>query len=299
VKNSHYGLAASLSVALTTFSSTPSLAGDPTSAGQVSIGTPPGFNSYGGLWNNALNAEFNFSQYTLLTTSSGTRTYLNVPSVAGPNNGEAILFRTDNSGTIRDPDGGLSLAYLTPGTAGGFYAYNVTAIDSLFANDIAISTANASKPGGGAWLSNSDERVKKDITEFTQGLAELEQVRPVSFKYNGLGDTVLDGKTYVGVVAQDLQRILPSMVTERKTKLHKDDAATTAIRQVDPSAFTYLLINSVKDLSSQVKELRAQERSMEEQIKVLESQNRLLARLAGEQRPEVAALGIASARLQK
>ena len=99
--------------------------------------------------------------------------------------------------------------------------------------------------------------MKRDVKDFRQGLAELRDVHPVKFKYNGLGGTTDDGTEYVGVVAQELEKILPAMVTSMKAKLHKEDAVETEIKMVDPSEFTYLLINAVQE---QQKTIELQER---------------------------------------
>jgi hypothetical protein len=92
----------------------------------------------------------------------------------------------------------------------------------------------------------SDSRVKKDVKDFERGIRELMRVRPVHFKYNGLGGTEDNGKEYVGVIAQELEQVLPGMISARKRKLNKTDAAETEIKTVDPSDFTYMLINAVK-----------------------------------------------------
>ena len=106
---------------------------------------------------------------------------------------------------------------------------------------------DAVKPGGGSWTAYSDERVKRDVKDFRSGLADLLRVRPVSYVYNGLGGTVDDGKRHVGVIAQELEKVLPSMVTSRKGKLRPADSEETDIRTVDPSDFTYILINAVQE----------------------------------------------------
>jgi trimeric autotransporter adhesin len=116
----------------------------------------------------------------------------------------------------------------------------------------------AEKTGGGSWSSISDERVKKNIVPFSQGLEMIEHVKPISFQYNGLGDTANDGKTFVGVKAQDVEVFAPQMVSTRRGKLHPTDTNETDIKVVDPSNFTYALINSVKELSAEVKDLQAQ-----------------------------------------
>jgi hypothetical protein len=88
--------------------------------------------------------------------------------------------------------------------------------------------------------------VKRDVADYSQGLPELLKVRPVRFKYNGLAGTTNDGKEFVGVIAQELEKVLPTMVSTRMAKLHPNDAKATAIEQVDPSDFTFLLINAVQ-----------------------------------------------------
>jgi hypothetical protein len=117
-------------------------------------------------------------------------------------------------------------------------------------NDTNARTGNGSawKPGGNMWSSNSsDLRTKKDIRDFRQGLAEVLRVRPVTYKYNGLGGTQDDGMEYVGVIAQELEKVAPTMVLTRKALLHNSDANPTDIKTVDPSAFTYMLINAIQE----------------------------------------------------
>jgi len=115
----------------------------------------------------------------------------------------------------------------------------------------------AFKAGGGSWSAISDARVKEAVSTFEPGLTEVEQVRPVKFRYNGLGGTVADGKEHVGVIAQELERVAPYMVQTTKTKLRASDPAETDLKTVDPSALTYMLVNAVKDLSRQNRELKA------------------------------------------
>ena len=99
---------------------------------------------------------------------------------------------------------------------------------------------------GGSWTAISDQRVKRDVKDFHGGLSELLRVRPVSYKYNGLGGTVDDGKEHVGVLAQDLENVFPVMVGSSKGRLHPTDVEETDIKEVNPSNFTYVLINAVQ-----------------------------------------------------
>jgi hypothetical protein len=136
-----------------------------------------------------------------------------------------------------------------------FRAGNVDLMSISAPGGLRVQTT-ASKPGGGSWAVLSDRRVKKDIAPFQHGLATLEKIRPVSFRYNGLAETRETENPFVGVVAQELEPVLPFMVTSSPKKLHAQDATPTNLREVDPSAFTYVLINAVKELSAENKEMK-------------------------------------------
>jgi hypothetical protein len=107
----------------------------------------------------------------------------------------------------------------------------------------------ASKPGGGSWATFSDARLKKDVTPFSDGLSTLLKIKPVNFKYNELTDHKSEEK-YVGVLAQELKEVAPFMVSVSSSDKRSDDYL-----MVDPSAFTYILINSVKEQQAQMDEL--------------------------------------------
>jgi trimeric autotransporter adhesin len=143
-------------------------------------------------------------------------------------NGIAVYaLSTGSYAVYADPSGTSKIAYYG---AGG----------------IQLTGSMAEKVNGGMWTAPSDRRIKKDVKDFERGVNDLMRVHPVRFKYNGLGGTEDNGKEYVGVLAQELEQIVPSMVHTRKAKLHKDDVDDTDIKLVDPSDFTYVLINAVK-----------------------------------------------------
>lgn len=108
------------------------------------------------------------------------------------------------------------------------------------------ATGAAYKPGGGAWATLSDRRVKQQVMPFDDGLNLVKAIQPVTFQYNGLGGTADIGKVYVGVIAQDLQAVAPYMVD-----------ASGEYLTVDPSAFTYMLLNAVKEQQAQIDALQS------------------------------------------
>lgn len=92
------------------------------------------------------------------------------------------------------------------------------------------------------------------------------KVRPVTFHYikeTGHNTSV----EYVGVIAQELQKIVPSMVSE--TELELTNGSNENYLTVDPSAFTYMLINAVQELKRENDDLRNELIKQQEQIELL------------------------------
>lgn len=123
------------------------------------------------------------------------------------------------------------------------------------------ATGAAFKPGGGAWATLSDRRLKHDIQPYAKGLDLVLAVRPVTYQYNGLGGTADIGQVYTGVIAQELQAVAPEMVQPRGDYL-----------SVDPSAFTYALINAVQQQQSQIEELKKAQAELAAQVEAIRTQ---------------------------
>ncbi len=51
----------------------------------------------------------------------------------------------------------------------------------------------------------------------------------------------------MGVIAQELEKVLPDMIGTKLVKLRKDDKSNTAIKTLDPTNFTYVLIKAVQE----------------------------------------------------
>ena len=97
--------------------------------------------------------------------------------------------------------------------------------------------------------------MKQDINPFSDGLSVLKGIRPVTFRYNGKLGYPTD-KTYVGVIAQEIQSVAPYTVDTYRARLDPDDAEETDILRFDGSALTYIAINAIKELDAKVDELQ-------------------------------------------
>jgi hypothetical protein len=118
------------------------------------------------------------------------------------------------------------------------------------ASGIESNTDNVFKPTAGSWLGISDERLKTNIVDYSQGLAAIKSLRPVNFKFKDevfFGSTSLAEKTNhkvcTGFIAQEVEKTeLANMVIE----------GSNGYKTLDVSEVTYALVNAVKELSEKL-----------------------------------------------
>jgi thymidine kinase len=123
------------------------------------------------------------------------------------------------------------------------------------------STALIDAAGGAVYAGNnsanfsttSDRRIKKNIVDNNIGLEAINQVRVRNFEYRTSDEidelpkeSAIDKEgTQLGVIAQEIQQILPDVVNQE----------STGCLTVDPDNMTWYLVNAVKQLSAKVEEL--------------------------------------------
>ena len=90
----------------------------------------------------------------------------------------------------------------------------------------------------------SDKRLKTDISNIENGLEKVMQMQGVYYKRNDQDDA----KMKVGVLAQDMETIVPEVV------LTADDEMQT--KSVDYGKLTAVLIEAIKDLKAEIDELK-------------------------------------------
>jgi len=94
----------------------------------------------------------------------------------------------------------------------------------------------------------SDERLKENINIVTNALDKVSQLNGVTFNW------INDGEASAGVIAQNIEKVLPSAVKEKELPLHYEGAV---YKTVEYSQITALLIESIKELKEQNNQLRA------------------------------------------
>jgi len=140
-------------------------------------------------------------------------------------------------------------------------SFNIENTVKLFvqASRAGFTFSQVEKVGGGPFAAYSDRRYKQDITEYSLGLASVEQLNPVTYRYTAefmKADT--PSQSFVGLIAQDVEQ------TDFSASVTEDESG---YKIIDNNQITYALINAVKELSATVTELKDKVAELEAKVK--------------------------------
>jgi hypothetical protein len=143
--------------------------------------------------------------------------------------------------------------YIKNNDLGGFtgaleFYTNGTGATNLYGNVKGLEVRNGTAlTATGSVGSYSDARLKNNITAFTDGLNVISKINPVQFYYNA--DAPFKTNTQqTGIIAQELEKVAPYMI-EKNNQGGYDD-----LRSVNNQAYTFLLINAVKEQQLQIEQ---------------------------------------------
>jgi hypothetical protein len=126
--------------------------------------------------------------------------------------------------------------------------------------DDLIVDNEAFKPGGGAWSSFSDKRLKKNVKPLNGTLDKLLKLRGVSYQWN---EPEKYGKltgTQVGLIADEVEEVFPDWVG-----IDSSGYKTLSIR-----GFEALAIEALREVQQANDELKSTNRALEKRLKALE-----------------------------
>ena len=108
-----------------------------------------------------------------------------------------------------------------------------------------------------SWSTTSDERIKKNIVDYNEGLSKILNVRVRNFEYrteeeitafeNPRSAKVDKQGIQLGVIAQELEQVIPRAVSE----------TSDGVKVVNDDDLIWHLVNAVKELSSEKTALKA------------------------------------------
>ena len=102
-----------------------------------------------------------------------------------------------------------------------------------------------------SWATTSDQRLKKNIVDNNEGLEKINAIRVRNFEYRLPEevdaelkpiDAIKKSGVQIGVIAQELQEVLPECVKQE----------STGVLSVNPDNLTWYLVNAIKDLKALV-----------------------------------------------
>jgi hypothetical protein len=160
-----------------------------------------------------------------------------------------------SSASLPTPPNGLSL--YTGANVGVINSYNSSgAVADLYlgASKVLITYLGTGTVYSNAgFLTNtnpSDERLKENIDDLGYGLAEILQLRPVT--YNWINDTANQGKQF-GFIAQEVQEIMPDLINEFTITEDEEEVVRLGL---DKEAIFVAMVNAIKELKAEIEILK-------------------------------------------
>ena len=142
-----------------------------------------------------------------------------------------------------------------------------------------------------AYYQASDAKLKKNINDFTSGLSIINQLKPKTYyynsdKYNAMG---LNKHLNYGFLAQDLEKVVPEMVTTQKALVSKDASGRhyEDVKLVSNMVLIPILTKAVQEQQAQIDELKT----------MVEKLTQSFAAVTGSQDNAVASVNVSSATL--
>jgi hypothetical protein len=115
-----------------------------------------------------------------------------------------------------------------------------------------LASNSAAKPTDSLWTIASDKRIKKNISDFTDGLSIVMQLKPRTYQYNGMGGKGYDDTgTHIGLVAQEVEPIAPYMVETSKGII--GGVQVSDFKNYQGHALPFILVNAIQEQQGIIK----------------------------------------------
>lgn len=161
----------------------------------------------------------------------------NAPDISG-NNAARIAVNTDST------------------TAGSMLFQVGTAVTGAMATNFAMYATGDFHADGNVIAystSVSDERLKDDIQPITGALDAVDALRGVTFTWN---DGSRQGKRDYGLIAQEVEKVIPEVVHETGLPLMKGEDDKTLYKTIDYDKLVSVLVEAISELRAEVEALK-------------------------------------------
>jgi len=122
---------------------------------------------------------------------------------------------------------------------------------------------SADKPGGGSWGTYSDRRLKNLNGSYSSGLSQVLRINPIRYRYkadNAMG--IHDTDEHIGVVAQDVQKVIPEAVTEN----------SKGYLLVNNDPIIWSMLNAIKEQQREIRDLKSELRATRQSLQKVKAQ---------------------------
>jgi hypothetical protein len=169
----------------------------------------------------------------------------------------AYLYATGNDFAIGNATSAKDLVFFTGGTAASNERVRVTATTIQPGADNSISNGTSARRWSVVYAANgtiqtSDVRLKTNITNLQYGLKEVMQLQPVAYDWKD------NSGHKIGLIAQEVRKVVPEVVLGDETKENLG---------MNYAELVPVLINSVKELKTEITELQKQIAELKKQTK--------------------------------
>jgi len=185
----------------------------------------------------AVNADFNniFINGSPLTSSGATSlASLSDVSLSSLLNGQSLLYNSTSSKWVNGTPASFSSA-----------SFATTGSNTFIGNQ--IITGSISATSDITAFSTSDKQLKDNITLIPNSLEKITKIGGYTFDWNDKQDIYEVGSHDIGVIAQEIEEILPEVVTTRDN----------GYKAVKYEKIVPLLIEAIKELKAEVDDLKS------------------------------------------
>lgn len=182
---------------------------------------------------------------------SGTQTFQNAAgskTMLVLNAANSVDLNYNNNTKLQTTNTGISVTGNVRSSAGAIITGSIFVSGSIGADEGAISASgDIIADGDVVAFNSSDERLKDNIEVIQGSLDKIDGIRGVEFDWNEKSPGWARERGHdVGVIAQEVQKVIPEIVVERKN----------GYLGVDYKRIVPLLIESIKELKQEVEILK-------------------------------------------
>ena len=173
---------------------------------------------------------------------------------ANPSDGSRIWFEIrgqKENNTGGDTKGRIEM-YINPGTNSMTEVMKIESNGDMYTNDGTVHSLA------------SDSRVKSDVADLTDGLTILNQLRPVTYKYNTKSEfynPVDETTTRYGFIADEVKAVAPQYIKEGEGKV--DGVEVDDFKTLSQTKMIPMLVKAIQEQQTIIDDLKARIETLE------------------------------------